>query len=310
MIGKIKKISLREIWKNEARDFTTWLSENIDTLNEVLGMNFSVVKKEKDVGDFSLDILAEDENGNLVIIENQIEKTDHDHLGKLVTYLTNLNAKTAVWITSQPRDEHVKAIDWLNQFTADDISFYVVKVEAITIEDSKAAPLFTIVAEPSEISKEVGKEKKELAERHHLRKDFWTELLDRARQKTQLHSNVSPCIYSWIGAGAGKSGISYNYSITYDGAAVEIYLDRGKEFPTLNKVRFDELYQYKDKIEPSFGTKLSWERLDAKRASRIAYRIKDMGLKNKENWPILQNKMIDAMVLMEKSFKPYIEKLK
>lgn len=310
MIGKIKKISLREIWKNEARDFTTWLSENIDTLNEVLGMNFSVVKKEKDVGDFSLDILAEDENGNLVIIENQIEKTDHDHLGKLVTYLTNLNAKTAVWITSQPRDEHVKAIDWLNQFTADDISFYVVKVEAITIEDSKAAPLFTIVAEPSEISKEVGKEKKELAERHHLRKDFWTELLDRARQKTQLHSNVSPCIYSWIGAGAGKSGISYNYSITYDGAAVEIYLDRGKEHPTLNKVRFDELYQYKDKIELSFGSKLSWERLDAKRASRIAYRIKDMGLKNRESWPILQDKMVDVMILMEKSFKPYIGRLK
>lgn len=212
-IGKIKKIPLREIWNHEARNFTTWLSLNIDTLNEILGMNFSVLQKEKDVGDFSLDVLAEDGDGNLVIIENQLEKTDHDHLGKLVTYLTNLNAKTAVWITSHPRDEHVKAINWLNEFTADDISFYVVKVEAIKIEDSKAAPLFTVVAQPTETSKQIGKEKKEMAERHHFRKDFWSTLLELSKQKTHLHSNVSSCIYSWIGTGAGKAGINYNYTL-------------------------------------------------------------------------------------------------
>ena len=163
MIGKLKKLPLREIWKNEARNFTSWLSENIDTLNEALEINLSVTETEKSVGSFSLDLAAEDEEGRIVIIENQLEKTDHDHLGKLVTYLSNLEAKMAIWITGNPREEHKKAIDWLNEITQDDVSFYLVKVEAVRIEDSAPAPLFSVIAEPTEISKEIGKEKKEYA---------------------------------------------------------------------------------------------------------------------------------------------------
>ena len=301
---------LREIWKNEAKDFTTWLSENIDTLNEVLEANFSVVEREHSVGDFSLDIKAEDSDGQKVIIENQLERTDHDHLGKIITYLSNLDAKTAIWISSNPRPEHVKAVNWLNEFTPEDVSFYLVGVEAVRIGDSAPAPLFTIVAEPSEMTKEIGKEKKEYAERHHLRKEFWSSLLESAKEKTSLHSNVSPNIYSWIGAGAGKAGVSFNYIVTNDYVASEIYLDRGKNYPTLNKERFDQLYKHKDEIEKLFGGKLLWERLDKRRASRIVLRFKGYGLRNKEQWPEAQDKMIDAMIRMEKSFRPFIEKLK
>ncbi|MBI5071987.1 DUF4268 domain-containing protein [Candidatus Falkowbacteria bacterium] len=310
MIGKLKKVPLREIWRDEARDFTAWLSENIDTLNEALEINFSIIEKEKAVGDFSLDLIAEDADGQITIIENQLEKTDHDHLGKVITYLSNLDAKTAIWITSKPRDEHIKAINWLNEYTPDDISFFLIKVEAVRIGDSAPAPLFSIVAEPTEISKEVGKEKKEYAERHHLRKEFWTSLLEKAKLKTKLHSNVSPCIYHWIGAGAGKSGVSYNYVVTNDYVSSEVYLDRGKDHPTLNKERFDELYKHRAEIEKIFGGQLSWERLDKKRASRVVLRYKGFGLKNKETWNEAQEKMIDSMVRIEKAFKPYIEKLK
>lgn len=310
MIGKLKKVPLREIWKNEAKDFTAWLSENIDTLNEALEINFSIIEKEKDVGDFSLDLIAEDADGQITIIENQLEKTDHDHLGKVITYLSNLDAKTAIWITSKPRDEHIKAIDWLNEYTPDDVSFFLIKVEAVRIGDSAPAPLFSIVAEPTEISKEVGKEKKEYAERHHLRKEFWTSLLEKAKLKTKLHSNVSPCIYHWIGTGAGKSGISYNYVVTNDYVSSEVYLDRGKDHPTLNKERFDELYKHKAEIEKIFGGQLSWERLDKKRASRIVIRYKGFGLKDKETWDKAQEKMIDSMIRIEKAFKPYVERLK
>src|SRR3989344_9506428 len=140
MIGKLKKVPLREIWKNEAKDFTTWLSENIDTLNEALEISLTVVEREKSVGDFSLDIVAEDSDSNLVIIENQLEKTDHGHLGQVVTYLSNLGAKMAIWITSNPREEHIKAINWLNESTPDYTSFYIVKVEAVRIGDSAPAP--------------------------------------------------------------------------------------------------------------------------------------------------------------------------
>lgn len=310
MIGKLKKVPLREIWRNEAKDFTAWLAENVDTLNEALETNFSILSKEKAVGDFSLDLIAEDADGQITIIENQLEKTDHDHLGKVVTYLSNLDAKAAIWISSNPRDEHIKAIKWLNEYTPDDISFYLVKVEAVQIGDSAPAPLFSIVAEPTEISKEVGKEKKEFAERHHLRKEFWTLLLVKAKTKTRLHSNVSPCIYHWIGTGAGKSGIGYNYIITNDYVASEIYFDRGKEFPSLNKERFDNLYKNKDEIEKIFGGKLSWERLDKKRASRIVLRFRGAGLRDKDKWSEIQDKMIDSMIRLEKAFKPYIEKLK
>ncbi len=308
-IGKLKKVPLREIWKNEAKDFTAWLSENVDTLNEALETNLSIVGKERAVGDFSLDIMAEDLDGRRVIIENQLEKTDHDHLGKIVTYLSNLEAKTAIWISSKPRDEHIKAVNWLNEFTPEDVSFYLISVEAVKIGDSAPAPLFTVVAEPSEMTKEIGREKKEYAERHHLRKEFWSSLLEKAKEKTNLHSNVSPGIYHWVGAGAGRGGIGFNYVITNDYVASEIYLDRGKNHPTLNKERFDQLYKYKKAIEKSFGGKLLWERLDKKRASRIVVRFKGYGLKNKEQWAEAQNKMIDSMVRMEKAFKPYIEKL-
>jgi hypothetical protein len=245
----------------------------------------------------------------LTIIENQLEKTDHDHLGKLVTYLSNVEAKTAIWISSQPREEHVKAINWLNEFTPEDISFYLVKAEAIQIGDSMPAPLFSVVAEPTEISKEIGKEKKEYAERHHLRKEFWTLLLDYAKAKTKLHSNVSPSIYHWIGTGAGKAGMTYNYLITNDYVAIELYLDRGKEHPQLNKQRFDALFKNKEKIEKDFGGDLSWERLDKKRASRITLRFKGYGLKDKTKWNEAAEKLVSAMIRIEKSFKPFVEKL-
>lgn len=101
MVGKVERVSIREVWKNEAKDFTNWLAENLDTLSETIDIELSTIQTEKFVDTFSVDILAEDSAGNNVIIENQIEKTDHDHLGKLITYSTNLEAKTAIWITSE-----------------------------------------------------------------------------------------------------------------------------------------------------------------------------------------------------------------
>jgi len=309
MIGKLKKVPLREIWNNEAKDFTTWLFENIDTLSEALEINLSAVEREKSVGGFNLDIQAEDEEGRVVIIENQLEKTDHDHLGKVVTYLSNLDAKMAIWITSNPREEHKKAVDWLNEFTPDDVSFFLVKVEAVVISSSLPAPLFSIIAEPTEISKEIGKEKKEYAEIHHLRKEFWTQLFEKAKEKTNIFSNLSPSIYHWIGTGAGKSGINYNLCITNSYAQAEVYLDRGKEFPELNKDRFDELIKNKENIEKVFGGSLSWERLDKKRASRVAKKFGEGGLKDKEKWPKIQEKLVDTVIKMKEAFTPYVKKL-
>lgn len=124
MIGKIQRVTLREVWKHEALDFTTWLENNIDVLNDALDLSLTNVEREQTAGTFSVDLVAEDDSGNLAVIENQLAKSDHDHLGKLITYLTSLEAKVGVWIVSEPRPEHVKAVSWLNESSS--AAFYLV----------------------------------------------------------------------------------------------------------------------------------------------------------------------------------------
>src|SRR5882724_6988057 len=161
-IGKLERVDLREVWKHEAHNFTQWLENNIGVLNDALNLNLVNVDREQAAGLFSIDLLAEDEGGGTVIIENQLGKSDHDHLGKLITYLTAMSAKAAIWIVSDPRPEHVAAVAWLNEFSS--AAFYMVKVEAVKIGDSPPAPLFTLIVGPSEETKDVGHAKKEIAE--------------------------------------------------------------------------------------------------------------------------------------------------
>ena len=162
MVGRLQSVELRNIWCREARDFTPWLFDNLDVLNETVGLSISALEMEKSVGPFSVDIWAEDQNGP-VVIENQIEKTDHDHLGKLLTYMSNLDAKTAIWISSDPRQEHIKAIETSNEVLPDDTRVFLIRIQAYCIGQSEAAPLFTIVAGPNDTGKIRGGIKKGFA---------------------------------------------------------------------------------------------------------------------------------------------------
>ena len=168
-VGKLVPVDLREVWQHEADDFTQWLAENLDQLNEVLDQALETLDTEKKVEDsrFCIDILAEDDEGNRVIIENQLEKTDHSHLGQIITYATNMEAKTIIWITKLPRQEHINAINWLNEFT--DKRFYLVQVEAYKIDSSDPAPFFSVICRPSEESKSIGRSKKSLDAVRELR---------------------------------------------------------------------------------------------------------------------------------------------
>ncbi|HBI23586.1 MAG TPA: hypothetical protein DDX84_05140 [Nitrospiraceae bacterium] len=130
MVGKLEPVELREIWKREAPDFTTWLFKNLDVLSEQIGLFLTAIETEKSVGPFNVDIFAEDTNGRPVIIENQLTRTDHDHLGKVLTYLSNLDAKIAIWISTDPRPEHVSAINYLNEVVPQDTKFYLIRVQA------------------------------------------------------------------------------------------------------------------------------------------------------------------------------------
>ena len=307
-IQKLSRIPLREAFKHEASDFTKWLQENLDVLNDVIDLNLSNAEREKSAGDFSVDLVAEDEAGNRVIIENQLERSNHDHLGKLITYLVAVEAHTAVWIVSDPRPEHVSAITWLNESSS--ASFFLLKLEAITIGDSSPAPLLTLIVGPSEEGKAIGNAKKEFSEIYDIRKAFWTQLLETARTKTRLHATISPSKYAWIGTGAGKSGMSFNYVVWEHETSVELYIDRGKDSEAENKAIFDKLLSSKTQIEKTFGTALEWERLDTRRASRIRKTLNEGGWKDQDRWQSISENAVDSMIRLEAALRPHIHTLK
>ncbi|MBZ5720762.1 MAG: DUF4268 domain-containing protein [Acidobacteriia bacterium] len=307
-IGRLEPVAIRELWKHEERGFSAWLEANLDVLSEAIGVQLSDPKRELLAGDFQCDLVAEDENGDRVIIENQLEATNHDHLGKVLTYLTNLDAKAAIWVSTAPRPEHIRAIQWLNEITPDNIAFYLVRLAAYRIAGhDAAAPLFTVIVGPSAEAKSFGKEKKELAERHILRLRFWEQLLERAKQRgVLLHAQRSPTKDSYISAGAGvQSGISFNYVVWMtEETAVELYVDTGEKDE--NKRIFDGLFEKKQEIEKSFCSALSWERLDDKRACRLRYTLKEGGLTDESKWQVIEDAMIGAMDRLVKAVKPHL----
>ena len=307
-IGKLERVALREVWKHEAHDFTQWLEQNISVLNEALDLNLVNVDREQAAGSFSIDLVAEDEGGGTVIIENQLEKSNHDHLGKLITYLTAMSAKAAVWIVSDPRPEHVAAVAWLNESSS--AAFYMVKVEAVRIGDSPAAPLFTLIVGPSDESKEVGQAKKEIAERYSIRKRWWTQLVERSAKVNRLHAHITPGEYSWIGTSSGVRGLNLNYSITKDECNAELYIDRGKDAEDENTSIFNQIETHKEEIEKAFGGALRWEMLEGKRACRIRYTIPGGYRSPEDGWPALQDTIIKAMDRLEKALRPHLKHLK
>ena len=308
MIGKIQRVPLREVWRHEALDFTKWLQDNIDVLNDVLDLSLSSPEREQPAGDFNVDLVADDDAGNVIIIENQLEKSNHDHLGKLITYLVAIGAKAAIWIVAEPRPEHINAITWLNETSA--AAFYLLKIEGVKIENSPPAPLLTLIVGPSEESRGIGVAKKDLAERYSIRQRFWADLLDIAKEKTKLHTTISPGQHGWIGTGAGRRGLAFNYVVRQHDADVELYIDRGQESEDENQRIFDALASSKDEIESVFGGNLDWQRLEGKRACRIKLLIDVGGYRDDPTkWSEPHEAMIDAMIRLEKSLRPHIAKL-
>jgi len=308
-ISKLTRVPLREVWKHEAHDFTQWLQLNIDVLNEALDITLINVDRERSAGDFAADLVAEEEGGGTVIIENQLERSNHDHLGKVITYLAAMGAQTAIWLVSDPRPEHVAAIGWLNESSS--VSFYMVKVEAVRIAGSPAAPLFTRIVGPSMETKSAGETKHEIAERYGLRKQWWTALLALASKVTKLHSHISPNKDTWISTSSGIRGLNLNYVVNQESFAAELYIDRGKNSEQENKRIFDQLFDHRSEIENSFGGALLWERRDGKQGCRIRYQREEGGYRSpEEKWTELQTPVVEAMVRLERSLRPFLTQLK
>ena len=211
-LGILKKVNIRKKWPDDASDFTPWLAkeENIEKLSLALGLELQVENIEVSVGPYSADILAKDVGTDrYVVIENQLKKTNHDHSGKLITYGSVLDASANVWITSEFTEEHKKALDWLNDHTSDEISFYGVILELWQIDDSKPAVMFNVISKPADIMRQtaITKASENLTDTKRLQLDFWTRFREKLSKRKEIPSVQSARPQYWFDVSLGRLGI-------------------------------------------------------------------------------------------------------
>lgn len=267
--GNLKRLNLREIWCNEAKDFTPWLASHISELGEALGMDLELTQSEAAVGGFSLDLLAVDiSSHSTVVIENQLQSTDHDHLGKLITYASGFDASVIIWVSDSFREEHRKALDWLNQVTDSETEFFAVVVEILQIDDSQPAFNFRPVVFPNEWSKGGHGPTPPPTPRMEKYRNYFQALIDELRDKHAFTKSRKAQPESWHDFSSGHTGVVYGMSFVHDRKArVHLYIDLGNY--DSNKALFDMFLADREAIESEFGYPLAWERLEDKRASRI-----------------------------------------
>ena len=307
MIGKIQRVPLREVWKHEALDLTCWLEENIDVISEQIGTPLSSAEREKGAGNFWVDLVAEDADGATVIIENQLERSDHDHLGKRITYLVAMDAKTAIWITPDPRPEHIAAVNWLNESTP--ASFFLFKLEAVRIGDSMPAPLLTRIVGPTPEGRAIGMKKMDMAGRVAEVYRFWTAFLEYAKERLPLFNGIQPAKTHFIQKTAGVSGLYYVFSTSKGEVNVELYIDRGNEDENLGILH--QLMAKREEIETVYGGSLDWQELEGRRACRVRTTITTGGYASEEKaWPALFAEMVDRMNRTEKALASHVRVLK
>ena len=258
-VAKLSPVDLRKVWPKEAADFTPWLASNLDRLGAELGVDLELVDTEAQTGSFSVDIRATDTNGNSVIIENQLERTDHDHLGKVLTYAAGHDAGVVVWIAKEMREEHRQAFDWLNQRTGSETEFYGVVVRAVNIDSSRPACLFDVVAQPNESRKNiVDSGGNQPSEHGEWRIRFWRLVLGRLRGEYQLTNRRRATRKAFINIPAEIQGVEYHAFVSDENTRAEFWL-RGPD-RARNEELFDLLKARKSEIEGSFGEPLVWER--------------------------------------------------
>ena len=306
-IGKLTEVDVRNLWKHEQYDFSNWLAKesNLEYLNDILGLTLTNVSKEVYVGPYRCDIVAEDETSNIkVIIENQLEATNHDHLGKIITYASGLGATVIVWIVKEAKEEHRAAIEWLNNNTINGIDFFLIEIHAYQIGNSDLAPKFEVIEKPNDFVKRSYKSKvnhDELNKSESERLVFWEQFNQIVLNRGKPFNIRKATTNHWydVAIGSSNAHIGINLVNTDNMIVVELYINANKEL-------FDTLFQFKENIEKDFGKNLIWDRLDNKKASRIKYNIHGLNFDDHSNYDDLMNEIIDEVIALRSALKKYL----
>ena len=319
----MERVNLKEHWEHEQTQFTPWLTkqENLEILGEALGIELEVesVEMEKPVGPFRADILCKEtgtdtdtDKDSWVLIENQLGKTDHDHLGKLLTYAAGLNAVTIVWLAAPFRDEHRATLDWLNSITPEDFRFFGLEIELWKIGNSEVAPKFDIISEPNDWSRSVAQRAKatggaELSEMKLKRKEYWSALQETLKTKSgPVSAHGKPGRSSSMGYRIGRSGfhLAAGMNSRDKWVRAELHINGGDVVE-----RFARLQEQKDEIEQKLGYELEWEEWPAKQASRIAYYRHNTDPWKEENWSEQHEWLAEHLNKMHEVFSERVKDL-
>ena len=304
----MNKVELRDVWGHEAIDFTNWLAqqENLDALSEEIGIDIKLIKTEANVGKFSVDILAEEEaSGRKIIIENQLEDTNHDHLGKIITYASGYDAEIIIWIVKDVRDEHQKAIDWLNEHTDENISFFLIKIELWQIEGSNPAPKFEIMVSPNEWAKAIKTSpfSGELTDTKLQQLEFWNKFKNYVRENDIRIRLQTPRPQHWYNVSIGSSDghVTLTINSRENLIGCEVYISKNKDL-------FNFLRERKDEIEKEIGESIEW--VDAAVVSRIKIKKEVSGIFDQAEAEKYFAWLYEKTVLFQNVFGKYFKEFK
>ena len=313
-LGRLTRMNLREVWRNEATHFTPWLAQedNLRLLGETLGIELELEAVEQNVGLFRADILCKElQSGAWVLVENQLEKTDHTHLGQLITYASGLEAVTLVWIADVFTDEHRGAIQWLNSITDEQFNFFAVEVELWQIGDSAPAPKFNIAAKPNNWSRSIRRAARQISEagtseETKLRQRYWTALAEHLRETGSVDSIDRPTANTYV-----------DFPIDYEGSAIVAFYSRTKGGPgVFLRMRGEDaeaLYhlieERAEQLETELGLPLRFRVAKPRDNYHVTTRLPDDDPTDPERWPRLIDWTARSITKFREIFEPLLRQL-
>ncbi len=312
-LGRLQRVELRAVWLSESGNFTPWLAqeENLLLLADTIGLDLDLEATEKFVGPFRADIVCKDTISNSwVLIENQLERTDHSHLGQLLTYAAGLDAVTIVWIAERFTDEHRAALDWLNEVTAEQINFFGLEVELWRIGNSAIAPKFNVISQPNDWTRTVAASRQAeggpVTETKQLQLEYWTAFLEFLRQEKSAIKLQKPLPQHWAVVAIGRSGFHLQAlsGMRDKFIAVQLIISAANA-----KAYYRLLEQERNLIEAEVGEVLEWRELPNNKQSQISLFRRDTDPIDRTQWSLQHRWLQERIEAFYKAFSSRIKML-